>query len=296
MSGYQTTPGDAIVDEPLPTPPEATSEKQVRGKKNLHIAFFIILIAIAGVAGFAAFLNFCMSMSQVSSSTELANGTSIWEKDTSSCSDIKAFLPLRWQIAAQPGVMMICPWPVSNSGFRSFMSIVAMADLVLFVLALRNPENRILNWGFLGSCGFIALMYLIVTIVDGSSLHKGNDYCGRGMPEAAALFKPTLMVNGTFGIECFAEPYTGMMFSDIFAFVAFPGLAAYFFYYHRRSARMGEATIPSDVDETKPFANAEQRPKKKVFVASEINDESLTQDVTGANPFDPKTGMVDPNA
>jgi len=294
QGGYQTEGQDSLVNDPLPTPPQPYSDNQIRGKKNLHTAFFIILIAIAAVAGFAAFLNFCLSMGQVSSQTSLANGTSIWEKETSSCSDVKAFLPLRWQIAFQPGVMFVCPWSPSNSGFRSFMSIVAMGVIGLFVVALKKPDHTIINWSFLGSCGFIALMFLIVTIVDGTSLSKANDYCARGMPEATALFKPGLMVNGTFGVACFSEPYTGTMFSDVFVFIAFPALAAYFFYYHRRSVKTGESTIPSDADETKPLAA--EPPKKKMFVASEINDESLTQDVTGANPFDPKTGMVDPNS
>jgi len=289
---YQTEGNDSLVNDPLPTPPAPSKPDQSVGKRNLQMAFFIILIALASIAGFSAFLNFCISMSQVSSSTVLANGTSIWEKDTSSCADVKTFLPLRWEIGAQHGVKMMCPWPSGNSAFRSLMSIVGMADLALFVLALKKSDNAIINWSFLGSCGFICLMYFVIVIVDGTSLTKGNNFCNEGMPEAAALFKPGLMINGTYDIECFPEPFTGTIFSDIFAMLAFPGLAAYFFFYQRRSHQMGETPVPSD-DESKPL-NAE--PKKKVFVASEINDESLTQDVTGANPFDPKTGMIDPNS
>jgi len=288
---YQTESDGPLADEPLPKPPSPAGYGDLTGKKNLQMAFYIILLVLAAIAGFSAFLNFCVSMSQVSSSTLLADDkTPIWENDTSSCDNVKAFLPLRWKIAAEPGVMMVCPWSSGNSAFRSLMTIVAMADIAVFVLALKKPENPIINWSFLGSCGFIALMFLIAAIVDGSSLSKANSYCNEGMPEAAALFKPELMINGSFGIECFPEIYTGTIFCDIFVLVAFPGLAAYFFFYHRRSRQMGEPAIP---DETKPL---NEPAKPKMFVASEINDESLTQDVTGANPFDPKTGMVDPNS
>jgi len=169
--------------------------------------------------------------------------------------------------------------------------------MVLFVLALKKPENKIINWSFIGSCGVITLLYLIVTIVDGSTLTKANEYCNKGMPEAAALFKPSLKANGTggigdFGIECFPNPYTGTMFSSIFVMIVFPGLASYYFFYQRRNHLHGEPSVPTD-DETKPLATSAPVPAKKMFVASEINDESLTQDVTGANPFDPKTGMED---
>jgi len=290
---YQSETSDPLASEPLPTPPTPSGSDQTQAKKKLHIAFFFILVGLAGVAGFSAFLNFCISMSQVSSSTVLANGDSIWLNSSYSCTDVKTFLPLRWEISTQRGIKMMCPWPASNSGFRSFMSIVAMADMVLFVLALKKSENSIINWSFLGSCGLIAFLYLIVTIVDGSSLSKANGFCNDGMPQAIAIMKPEIINNAT--IECFPEPFTGTVFSDVFAFIMFPALAAYFFYYQRRTHRTGETTIPSD-DETKPLATAEVTPKKKMFTASEINDESLTQDVTGANPFDPKTGMVDPDS
>jgi len=288
---YQSEGSDALGNnDPLPTPPTPSSGGDIAGKKKLHMAFFIILLIIAGVAAFAAFFNFCISLSQVTPETTLPNGSSIFAKPTSSCDDVKKFLPLRWEIASQRDDMMMCPWPASNSGFRCVMCILAMADVALFVLALKNPENPIINWSFIGSCGFLGLMFLIVTIVDGVQLTNANKFCEDGMPELAALFNPGLMKNNTFGIECFPEPFTGLMFANVFVLICFPALAAYFFFYHRRTHKSGESTIPDD-DETKPLAAAPQ--KKKVFVASEITDESLTQDVTGANPFDPRTGLVD---
>jgi len=124
---YQTEGQDPLVNEPLPEPPTPAKTNDIEGKKKLQMAFFIILLSIAALAGFSVFLNFCISMSQISSSTVLANGTSIWASETSSCADVKSFLPLRWQMGIQPGVMMVCAWPPSNSGFRSFMSIIGMA-------------------------------------------------------------------------------------------------------------------------------------------------------------------------
>jgi len=292
---YQTSGQDVLSgSEPLPTPPTPTGYDDKGAKKKLHMAFFIILVVLAGIAGFAAFLDFCISLDQVTPQTSLANGSSIWAKDTYSCNDVRTFLPLRWEIAAQRDVVFFCPWPASNSGFRTVMTIFAMADMALFVLALKKPENPIINWSFIGSCGLIALLFLIVTIVDGTQLSKANQFCNDGMTEATALFNPALMKNGTYGVECVPEPFTGLMFSNIFVLVAFPALAAYFFYYHRRTHKSGEPTIPDD-DETKPLSQPAE-PKKSVYYASEIKDDSLTQDVTGANPFDPKTGMLDPNS
>jgi len=290
MSGYQSE-NNALTDEPLPEPPTPSGYDEKRAKKNLHLAYFIILMVLAGLAGFSGFLNFCMSMSQVSSTTVLADGSSIWKDTFTSCKNLTTFVPLRWEFATQRDLMMICPWPAGNSAFRSLMSIVAMADLVLFVFAIKKSENTIINWSFIGSCGLIAVMYLIIIIVDGSRLTNSNKFCADGMPQMLALIRPEI-VAGNASIGCFAEPFTGTMFSSVLCLIVFPGFAAYFIYYQRRSHKEGESTIPSD-DETKPLTS---EPKKKVFVASAINDESLTQDVTGANPFDPKTGMIDPDS
>jgi len=290
--GTSDTAAPASESAPIAGPTPGYNEKEA--KKNLHFAFFIILCIIAFLAGFAAFLNFCLSLSQVTSSTDMANGTTIWKSDNYSCSDFKAFWPVRWELAAQRDVTMKCPWPVGNSTIRCLMALFCLGTVALFVYVLTKPEVRWLNWSFFGVTAFILVMYFIITIVDGSSLSKGNGFCKDGMPEAAALFKPGLKINGTFGIECFPEPFTGLVFSDIFTMIMFPGLAAYFFFYHRRAHKMGEEQIPRDDIERQPLAP--KKKQKKMFTASTIQDESLTQDVTGENPFDPKTGMVDPNA
>jgi len=296
---YQTETGGgdpAATEAGAATPgaPAAPEYNEKMAKKNLSFAFFIILCIIAGIAGFAAFLNFCVSMSQVSSQTELANGTSIFEKG-GSCSDFKRFWPVRWEFQAEPSVMMKCPWPTGNSGIRSLMDIISMGSIALFVFVLLKPKLRWLNWAFFGVIGFITLMFFIMIIVDGAALSKGNDFCKKGMPEAAAHFRPELKVDEhSFGIECASGPFTGLVFCDVFVFLSFPALAAYFFFYHRRAHRHGESQIPNRDDERQPLAAPPK--KKKMFVASTIQDESLTQDVTGENPFDPKTGMVDPNS
>jgi len=294
---YQTediTPGTSDTAAPAPGAPVAQAYNEKEAKKNLHMAFFIILCVVAGLAGFASFLNFCVSLSQVTSSTEMANGTSIFKSENYSCDDFKKFWPLRWEMAAQRDVPMYCPWPKGNSAFRCLMSLVGLGAVGFFIFVLTKPEARLLNWSFFGVAAFVLVMFFIITIVDGSSLSRGNGFCKDGMPEATALMKPSLKVNGTFGIECFPESFTGLVFCDVFTMLSFPALAAYFFFYHRRSHKMGEAQIPQDVEERQPLAAPPK--KKKMFTASTIQDESLTQDVTGENPFDPKTGMVDPNA
>jgi len=296
---YQTESAessDPFPADPAPTPVGPTPGYDAKkSKKDLHFAFFILLCVIAGIAGFSAFLNFCLSLSQVGSSTELANGDSIFAKKSSSCSDFKNFWPVRWNMAAERDAMMKCPWPVANSTFRCLFSLVAMGNIALFVFVLLKPQIRWLNWGFFGVSAFITVMYFIMAIVDGTHETKGNNFCKDGMPEAAVLFKPSLKINNeTFGIECYPGPYSGMIFSNIFVLLAFPGLAAYFFFYHRHTHKHGESPIPrrGTDDERQPIAAPK---KKKMFMASEIHDESLTQDVTGENPFDPKTGMVDPS-
>jgi len=187
---YQAEGNTPVTSETPAAPAKGYNEKQA--KRNLHLAFFIILCALTGIAAFAAFLNFCLSMSQVSSSTVLANGESVWESENSSCKDVKTFWPLRWEIATQPDVVMKCPWPVGNSAFRSLMSIVAMGAIGLFIVVLKKPETRWLNWTFLGVSGVIGLLYFVIAITDGVTLHRANTFCEDGMPEAAALFKPEL--------------------------------------------------------------------------------------------------------
>lgn len=49
---YQTEDTSAFIgSEPLPVPPEAPITDQTRAKKKLNYAFFIILLAIASLAG-----------------------------------------------------------------------------------------------------------------------------------------------------------------------------------------------------------------------------------------------------
>ena len=49
---YQTEDTSAFMGgEPLPVPPEAPITDQTRAKKKLNYAFFIILLAIASLAG-----------------------------------------------------------------------------------------------------------------------------------------------------------------------------------------------------------------------------------------------------
>lgn len=176
-------------------------------------------------------------------------------------------------------------------------------------------------------------MYFIIMIVDGTALSKANGYCNSGMPDAP--FVPGLLVGTQYGVECFQGPFTGMVFSDVLTFLCFPALAGYYFYYHRRARLNGKPTLPTDDEsERQPLApNAAPVPrsdaaaphKKHVYTASAIEDESLvcapisslfpahpiplrhftvcvcpcnqqTQDVTGANPFDPRTGLADPSS
>jgi len=292
--GYQSE--DIFKDETTPAPAQSGYDEG-RAKKNLHFAFFVILCILAGLAAFFAFLNFCISLSQVTSQTDLANGTTIWAKDEYSCDDVKQFWPLRWEFEVQPDVEMMCPWPVGNSAFRCLISIFGMGTIAFFIFVLRKPDVPWLNWGFLSLDAFITVMFFIILCVDGSALHKGTNYCEDGMPEAAVHFKPELKVKDSFGIGCFPGPFVGLVFVDVLVMLAFPGLAAYFFFYHRRSHMTGNPQIPDDADENQPLTRAQApAPKRKVFVASAIKDDSLTQDVTGANPFDPRTGMVDPNS
>jgi len=295
---YQT---ESLTEDPFPAAEPAPigpspDYNAKKSKKDLHFAFFVLLCIIAGIAGFAAFLNFCLSLSQVSSSTVMANGTSIFTKKSSSCSDFKHFWPVRWEMELQRDVIMKCPWPVANSAFRCIFSLIAMGNIALFVFVLMKPDMRWLNWGFFGVTAFITVMYFVMAIADGTHNTKGNNFCKDGMPEAAVLFKPSLKVNNeTFGIECFPGPYTGMIFSNIFVLLSFPALAAYFFFYHRHTHKHGESAIPNRSDDERQPIAAPKKKKKKMFMASTIKDESLTQDVTGDNPFDPKTGMVDPS-
>ena len=53
---YQTEDTSAVMGgEPLPVPPEAPMADQTRAKKKLNYAFFIILLAIASLAGVCPF-------------------------------------------------------------------------------------------------------------------------------------------------------------------------------------------------------------------------------------------------
>lgn len=298
---YQTEDTSAVMGgEPLPVPPEAPMADQTRAKKKLNYAFFIILLAIASLAGFAAFLSMCMSFSQMSSDTVMPNGTSIFLPGKS-CSDIKAFLPLRWKMAALHQLMMQCPWRSGNSAFRVFMSLVGLASIGLFAFSLIKSQITWSKWAFFGSAGFMTLMYFIIMIVDGSALSKAKGYCSSGMPDAP--FQPGLLVGRDYGIECFPGPFTGMVFSDVLTFLCFPALAGYYFYYNRRARLNGKPTLPTDDEsERQPLASnaapvprTAAAPKKHVYTASAIEDESLAQDVTGANPFDPRTGLADPS-
>jgi len=131
-------------DTGMGAPTPAYNEK--KAKKDLHVAFFIILCILTGLAGFAAFLNFCMTMSQLSSSTNLPNGTTVWLSENYSCNDVKEFWPLRWGIANWPDNMINCPWPVGNTTILSLMSIAGMGAIVMFIFVLKKPEIRWLNW------------------------------------------------------------------------------------------------------------------------------------------------------
>ena len=52
IMSYQTEDTSAFMGgEPLPVPPEAPITDQTRAKKKLNYAFFIILLAIASLAG-----------------------------------------------------------------------------------------------------------------------------------------------------------------------------------------------------------------------------------------------------
>lgn len=56
---YQTEDTSAVMGgEPLPVPPEAPVADQTRAKKKLNYAFFIILLAIASLAGVCCLLFF----------------------------------------------------------------------------------------------------------------------------------------------------------------------------------------------------------------------------------------------
>lgn len=127
----------------------------------------------------------------------------------------------------------------------------------------------------------MTLMYFIIMIVDGSALSKAKGYCSSGMPDAP--FQPGLLVGRDYGIECFPGPFTGMVFSDVLTFLCFPALAGYYFYYNRRARLNGKPTLPTDDEsERQPLASnaapvprTAAAPKKHVYTASAIEDESL---------------------
>ena len=108
----------------------------------------------------------CLTFSQMSTSTTMPNDTSIFEgggscdgvccvhkgpQSQTLCKhhkqqQIKAFLPLRWEMAKMQGVTMQCPWPGGNSAFRIFMVLCGFSCVSLLVVALIKKEFFWANW------------------------------------------------------------------------------------------------------------------------------------------------------
>ena len=123
---------------------------------------------------------------------------------------------------------------------------------------------------FIGSAGLVGFLYFIVLIVDSTALTKANKYCSSGMPNAS--FLPSLEERpGDFGIECFSGSFTGTVMSDVLAFLCFPALAGYFFFYLRQQNRKDKPSASGS--ERQPLTQPEE--PKKVYTASELKDETL---------------------
>jgi len=244
-----TNQNENYVLNSLPAPPGIQEEYDENRKRRIRLTLSIIFILIGSLTVFIPFFTFFESIVLSHSSTKLLNGTSIFSSPNSSCHDFESFLPLRWEMAAQPQVIMTCAWHESESTFRTCMSFVATVIAVLFsfstfFLDLNEPRNAIITWSSVFSFVVVSFVFLIIAIVDGSSVSKGDNFCKIGMPEAAILFDPALKVNDSFGIKCHSEPFIGMVFSDVLIIVAFAVWIIYLFFYKHWNRKHGEPTIP----------------------------------------------------
>lgn len=76
---------------------------------------------------------------------------------------IKAFVPLRWKMAALHQLMMQCPWSSGNSAFRVFMSLVGLASIGLFVFSLLKSQITWSKWAVSASSLQLSSLSLFIS-------------------------------------------------------------------------------------------------------------------------------------
>jgi len=287
-----------MADEALPDPPAIPEEAQEAGKLQFRKALGFLVFGVLFLAGFAAFLQFCMACSG-SDSTKFVNGTSIFLPGKS-CSDLREVVPLKWSFAVLPREVFMCSWRPGVTALRVFCSLFGLGCAgVLFCTIFPKTKGKFSKFSFVGVLAFCALTVLlmfIATIVDGTASSHARSYCSQRFPSAP--FLPSLIFEDTqtFEPKCYTGYAAGVVFADVFAFLTLGSAAAFIVFYKRQEKEIGQiipdtnrSSEETPIISSAPVTASTTTPAKKdVYAAEEIKDESLTQDVTGDNPFAPK--------
>ena len=274
-----------MADEALPEPPTIPEESPETGKLQFRKAMGFLVFGVIFIAAFAAFLQFCMSCSG-HEFTKFANGTSIFLPGKS-CSDLRAVVPLKWSFRVEPRYVFMCNWVPGATALRVFSSLfglVCAGALFCSIFPKTKPKiTRVIFFGILGFCGLTFLLMFISAIVDGTASSAARNYCTEAFPDGP--FLPSLIFEDTqtFEPRCYSGYASGVVFSDVFAFLTLGCAVAFIIFYKRQEKQIGQI-IPgaNGASEETPIVSGEKSaasevttPKKQVYVAEEIKDESL---------------------
>jgi len=281
------TDGSLFQDEALPEPPAIPDEDTENGKLQFRKALGFLIFILFFICFFACLLQFCLTCSGTSDTT-FANGTSIFLPEKS-CKDLRQVVPLRWVFLSFPHEEFKCNWRPGLVALRIFCSLFGFTCIGLLFCdifpKIHLPSTVI--WITYIFCALTAFMMFVSIIVDGAAATSARHYCAEGFPGGPFLPQFYDEQSGSFDPRCYGGYATGVVFSDVFSFLSLAGMVAYFIFYKRQESHIGQI-IPKGVPDTEDTPIAQG---KKNAVAEDVQDESLTQDVTGANPFDPKSGM-----
>ena len=198
-------------------------------KGLFRYVLWVMLLVLAALCVFAAFLSLIIGFSQVGSRFKETNGTSIFLNGTT-CSNtpLADHRPFRWGMEALPGMTFVCPWPGGASAWRSIVCFVCIGVFAILVVGLFRGSN-VTVWAFTAALGVVSILYFIVMIVDANSLRKGSSFCHEEMP--GTPFRPELRIGKSFRISCAQGVFVGLVFADVLSIASCAGLTVFMFFY-----------------------------------------------------------------